>query len=150
MKKESFGKLFAIVAVTGLVGIAPMQAEDDHTPLGKEMDAMSGALKSLRRSVRAKDWEGSAAKMREAQVAVINAMALVPSEIEALKDAKAKAIAISDNKRMLGLVLASFCELEMLFLSDKSDDEKAEKTDEISDVLKDLKKEGHEKYYKEE
>ncbi len=73
------------------------------------------------------------------------ALGLTTTKAPFIEDAKAKAIAIADTKRMIGLSLAAFAELEMAFIN-----EDAEKAEEIIDKLKDLKKEGHEKYYKDE
>lgn len=146
MKTESISKLFALVAVIGVAGFAPTTAKADDTPLGKEMDAISASLKGLRKLKREDDrWTASAALIREGQAACIRSMALVPKEIEDLEDGVAKTKAISDNKRLMGLVLAALCELEVAHLEEDED-----KIEEVTDKLKDLKKEGHEKYYTDE
>ena len=63
-----------------------------------------------------------------------------------LKDgSKEKAKATADYKRLMGLALAGLGELELAYLN-----EDEAKADEVIDKLKDLKKEGHNAYIKEE
>lgn len=143
MKKESLHKLFALIAAAGLVGFAPVvSAEDEEDPLAEHMDNMSGALKSLRRLKRDPErWTKSAAAIAEGAEACIKAMSFVPKEIRALPDGPEKTKALADSRRLMGLTLAHYCELELAFLA-----ENEEKADEIMDKLKDLKSEAHEKY----
>lgn len=147
MKKESLHKLFALVATVGVLGVAPVaQAADDEPPLAEAMDEMSGALKSLRRLARDPErWTKSAEAIRGGVDACIEAMKFVPAEIEAMADGPEKLKAMADSRRLMGLTLAAYCELELAFLA-----EDEAKADEIIEKLKDLKKEAHEKYNKDE
>lgn len=142
MKKETFGKLFALCALVGFVGVAPVVADDDETPLAEQMDTVSGSLKKLR---KAENFEAKAALMRDAQAACIKSMEYLPAMFKDMKDEKEKAKATADFKRLMGLTLAGLGELELAFLN-----EDEEKADEVIDKLKDLKKEGHNAYIEED
>ncbi len=140
---DSIGKLFALWAVLGLVGIAPVVAEDDEdTPLMEEMGDVSSALKGLR---RAENFAEKAELARKGQTATINALKYLPLIFKDITDEKKKVRATADYKRMVGLTFSLFCELELAFL-----DENEEKADEVVDKLKDLKKEGHDTYVEDE
>lgn len=151
MKNESLHKLFALVAAAGLLGSVPLQA--DHHEKGKgpadleeAMDEMSGALKSLRRLKRDPDkWNKSAAAVAAGSKACIAAMSMVPEEVKKMPDGPAKMKALADVRRLMGLTLAGYAELELAFLA--KDQEKA---DAIMDKLKDLKSTAHEAYNKDE
>lgn len=148
MKKESLQKLFALIAVAGFVGFAPVaQAqEDDEDPLAEHMDEISGSLKSLRRLARDPDrWNKSAEAIAKGSQACIKAMSLIPKEIRALPDGPAKTKALADTRRLMGLTLAGLAELELAFLA-----EDEEKADAAIEKLKDIKSEAHEKYNKDE
>ena len=146
MKIESLHKLFALVAAAGMMGFAPVAQAEDETPLGEQMDEMSGALKSLRRLKRDPErWTKSAASVEKGTAACIKAMTLVPTEIADLPAGPAKAKALADSRRLMGLVLAGFAELELAFLA-----EDEEKVEIALDKLKELKGEGHDKYNKDE
>ena len=148
MKKESLHKLFALIAAAGLVGIAPVAhgQDEEEDPLAVAMDDMSGALKSLRRLKRDPDrWNKSAAAIAEGSAAVIKAMPLVPKEIKAMPEGPAKTKALADSRRLMGLTLVGFAELELAFLA--QDEEKVEAA---LDKLKEIKAESHEKYNKDE
>lgn len=144
MKNEMIAKVLALFVLLGSVGVAPVMAEDDkpETPMGEQMDVLSGSLKGLR---RADGFEAKAELARKAQAALIKAMQYQPAIFNDIKDPKAKAVASADFKRLMGLTLAGLGELELAFLNE--DEEKAEA---VADRLKDLKKEGHEAYVKEE
>lgn len=142
MKKETFGKLFALCALIGLVGIAPVAADDDETPLAEQMETVSGSLKKLR---KAEGFEAKAALVRDAQAACVKSLQYLPAMFKDMKDAKAKAKATADYKRLMGLTLAGLGELELAFLN-----EDEAKADEAVDKLKDLKKEGHNAYIEED
>lgn len=147
MKKESLHKLFALVAAAGMMGFAPVaEAADPPKDLEEAMDAMSGSLKSLRRLKRDPErWTKSAAAIAEGSEACIAAMTMIPKEIKDLPDGPAKTKALADSRRLMGLSLAGFAELELAFLA--KDEAKVEAA---LDKLKELKGEGHEKYNKDE
>ena len=83
--------------------------------------------------------------MRLAPMAVIAAMTMIPKEIKALPEGPAKIKALADSRRLMGLTLAGFAELELAFLA--KDEAKVEAA---IDKLKDIKAESHEKYNKDE
>jgi hypothetical protein len=142
MKNETFGKLFALFALVGFAGIAPVAADDDETPLAAQMETVSGSLKKLR---RAENFAEKAELIREAQAACIKSMQFLPAMFKDINDPKEKAKATADYKRLMGLVLSGLGELELAFLN-----EDEEKADEVVDKLKDLKKEGHNAYIEDE
>jgi hypothetical protein len=135
-------KLFALGAMMGLVAVAPVRADDEETPLAEQMEEVSGALKGLR---RAPDFAAKAELARKGQEATLNSLKYLPKMFEGMKDAKEKAKATADYKRMIGLTYSLFAELEMAFLAEDED-----KADEIVDKLKDMKKEGHNAYIEDE
>jgi len=146
MKIESLHKLFALVAAAGIMSFGPVAQAEDESPLGEQMDEMSGALKSLRRLKRDPErWAKSAAAIEKGAQACIKVMTMVPKEIADLPAGPAKAKALADSRRLMGLTLAGFAELELAFLA-----EDEEKVETALDKLKELKGEGHEKYNKDE
>jgi hypothetical protein len=118
--------------------LAPANADDDETPLGKQMETLSGSLKKLR---KAETTEEKVALVLAAQAATIKTLAYLPMIFKDLKDEKEKAKATSGYKMLVGQTYVKLCELEMAYLAGDED-----KADEIKGQLKDLKKEGHEKY----
>jgi bacterioferritin (cytochrome b1) len=102
------------------------------------MDTLSGSLKRLRRV------ETNAERVslvQEAQKAVIKSLEYLPAVFKDIDDEKKKADATADYKMLVGQTYVKLCELEMAYLADDQ-----EKADAIKDQLKDLKKEGHDKY----
>ncbi|GEM_PF-383257 len=142
MRRDTIGRVFAMVLLAGTVAVAPVDAAEEESPLGRQMDEISKALKSLRKLAKSEErWTASAEQMRNAQAACIKAMALVPDRVEKMPAGTGKAKAVADYKRLLGLSLAALCELEVAFLEE---DEK--KVDGLLDEVKNVKKEGHEKF----
>lgn len=129
-------KTLAITSVLGLGMLVPVHADD--TPLAEEMDVLSGSLKKLRKAETAAE---KVDLVHAAQKATIKSLQYSPIVFKDIKDEKEKAKATADYKRLIGLTYAKLCELEMAYLA--GDEEKA---DEIKGELKDLKKDGHEKY----
>ena len=129
-------KALAITSVLGLGMIAPVHADD--TPLAEEMDVLSSSLKKLRKAETAAE---KVDLVHAAQKSTIKSVRYCPMVFKDIKDEKEKAKATADYKRLIGLTYAKLCELEMAYLA--GDEEKA---DEIKGELKDLKKDGHEKY----
>lgn len=129
-------KTLAITFVLGLGMLVPVHADD--TPLAEEMDVLSGSLKKLRKAETAAE---KVDLVHAAQKATIKSLQYSPMVFKDIKDEKEKAKATADYKRLIGLTYAKLCELEMAYLA--GDEEKA---DEIKGELKDLKKDGHEKY----
>ena len=136
-----FAKLTLVpMLMVSLAGSLPAE-DDEESPLGQAMDELSTSLKKLR---RARDFEEKAELVRGGQEACIVSLKYLPVVIEDMPDGPEKAKAVADYKRLMGLTLAAMSELEIAFLSE--DEAKAE---ELVDHLKDLKKEGHEKYEEE-
>ncbi|HAN82233.1 MAG: hypothetical protein L7U83_06205 [Akkermansiaceae bacterium] len=129
-------KTLAITSVLGLGMLVPVHADD--TPLAEEMDVLSGSLKKLRKAETAAE---KVDLVHAAQKSTIKSLQYSPMVFKDIKDEKEKAKATADYKRLIGLTYAKLCELEMAYLA--GDEEKA---DEIKGELKDLKKDGHEKY----
>ena len=129
-------KTLAITSVLGLGMLVPVHADD--TPLAEEMDVLSGSLKKLRKAETAAE---KVDLVHAAQKSTIKSLQYSPMVFKDIKDEKEKAKATADYKRLIGLTYAKLCELEMAYLG--GDEEKA---DEIKGELKDLKKDGHEKY----
>jgi len=121
----------------GMGMLAPVFA-DDETPLGKEMETISGSLKKLR---KAETTEEKVALVHAAQSATVKGLAYLPIIFKDIKDEEEKKKATADYKKMTGELYVKLCELEMAYLD--GDEAKA---DEIKTQLKDLKKEGHRKY----
>ena len=136
MKFNLLIKTFAITSVLGFGMIVPVYADD--TPLAEEMDVLSGSLKKLRKAETAAE---KVDLVHAAQKSTIKSLQYSPMVFKDIKDEKEKAKATADYKRLIGLTYAKLCELEMAYLA--GDEEKA---DEIKGELKDLKKDGHEKY----
>lgn len=136
MKFNLLIKTLAITSVLGLGMIVPVHADD--TPLAEEMDVLSGSLKKLRKAETAAE---KVDLVHAAQKSTIKSLQYSPMVFKDIKDEKEKAKATADYKRLIGLTYAKLCELEMAYLA--GDEEKA---DEIKGELKDLKKDGHEKY----
>jgi len=129
-------KILAVVFVMGLATTAPVVGDD--TPLGKEMDGLSGALKGLR---KAESWAAKVALVQEGQVATLNSLKHLPVMFKYITDLAEKKKATADYKRLIGLTYVGLCELEMAFLAEDED-----KADVAIDNLKELKKEGHRAY----
>ena len=142
MMNVSLGRRVALVALGGLVSWLPVGADEVETPLGEQMEIVSGKLKSLRKLRESEDrWSASAERVREAQKALIKALEFEPALLGEMPDGPEKKKAVADYKRLMGLSLAALCELELAFLN-----EDAEAAERIAERLKDLKKEGHKKY----
>ena len=134
--------LTPITALLMMVGsIAPIRAEEE-TPLAKQMEATSDAMKALAKET---DPVKGAALARESQDSVIKGMALVPAMIEKMPTGAEKAKAIADYRKMMSQAAAIFCDIEIAFIDKKLDEVAKLVTD-----AKALKKKGHEKYIEEE
>ena len=131
-------KTLAFASVLGFGMLSPIHADDDETPLGEQMDVLSGSLKKLRKATTPAE---KVALVHDAQKATLKSLEYLPMIFKDLKDEAAKAKATADYKIMIGQTYVKLCELEMAYLA--GDEEKA---DEIKGQLKDLKKGGHEKY----
>ena len=131
-------KTLACASMMSLGLLTPVHADDDETPLGEQMETLSGSLKKLR---KAETTEEKVGLVHAAQAATIKSLEYLPLIFKDLKDEKEKAKATADYKKMVGSTYVKLCELEMAYLAGDED-----KADEIKDQLKDLKKAGHDKY----
>ena len=131
-------KSLAIATVMGFGMVSPSFADEDETPLAKEMDTVSGSLKGLRKAETTAD---KVALVQAAQKASLKSLEYLPAIFKDVKDAKELAKGTADYKRLVGLSYVALCELELAFLAE--DEAKAE---EIVEKLKELKKEGHQAY----
>jgi hypothetical protein len=137
MKKSFFPMLILAIAT-----VLPAHAEKDHTPLGKEMEAVNDAYKSFRKET---DPAKGAASAREAQEHLLKALTFTPAMLEDEKDPAAKEKATAEYKVMMGKLYVTFCEVESAFIA-----KDLAKVATLSDTIKGEKKEGHGKFIKEE
>lgn len=138
MKLNFSIKSLAIASVMGFGIITPTFADEDETPLAKQMETVSDSLKGLRKAETTAD---KVALVQTAQKSSLKALDYLPMIFKDVKDEKEKAKSTADYKRLVGLSYAALCELELAFL-----EEDEAKVEEITSKLKDLKKEGHKKY----
>ncbi|MEO5712551.1 MAG: cytochrome b562 [Luteolibacter sp.] len=139
MKKQ----LFLFGCALGLT-LVPAKAQDDkeHTPLGKQMESMNDAYKAFRKET---DPVKGAALARDAQQAALKAAAETPALIKDLPEGPDKLKAAVEYRKMMGKLFISLCEVEEAFNNGKVED-----VAKIVASLKDMKKEGHEKFVKED
>jgi len=130
----------SLVVLGAMVFTASAQAQDDETPMTKEMSATSKALKSLRK-IDLNDWDALAKAARDAHTAFLKSMPEVATMVKEMKDGPEKEKALADSRRLMGLCYAALCELELAYLAkDKA------KVAAVMSKIKEVKKEGHEKY----
>ena len=134
-------RLFLGAVALGFLGTASaIAADEEDTPMTKEMKEISTSLKNLRRLDKA-DYAAGAAAVRKAHEATLRSMAYSPSLVKDMPEGPEKEVALADSRRLMGLTYASLCELEIAYL--KKDDELIAK---LSKEWKSLKKEGHKAY----
>lgn len=123
--------------------MVPVNAEEEDTPLGKQMESLNDAFKALNKE---QDPVKGAALARTAQEGILKGISLVPTLItDTIKDAKEKEKAIADYRKMMGETFVIFCKIETAFLENKLDE-----VAKLSTEAKAMKKEGHKKYVEEE
>ncbi len=115
---------------------------DEETPLGTQMESFNDAYKAFRKET---DPEKGAALARDAQQALIKAMAELPEVVTKMPDGSEKAKAAAEYRKMIGRCFVVMCEVEEAFLVGKTDD-----VAELINQLKDMKKAGHDKFMEEE
>ena len=138
MKLHFSLKTVALASVMSLALPVQVHADDDETPLAEEMDTLSGSLKGLRKAETTKE---KVDLVLAAQKATLKSLEYLPMIFKDIKDAAEKAKATADYKKLVGQTYVKLCELEGAYLAGDED-----KADKIKGELKDLKKEGHEKY----
>lgn len=139
MKRPIF--LFGFLAALSLIPLES-RAQEQHTELYKQMEAMNDAYKAFRKET---DPAKGAALAREAQASAIKSLSETPEMVKSIKDPAEKAKAEVQYKKMMSKLVTSLCEVEEAFLAGKIDE-----VEKIVDSLKDQKKEGHEKFVPEE
>jgi soluble cytochrome b562 len=117
-------------------------AEEEETPLGKQMEVMNDAFKGFRRET---DPVKGAAEARIAQEAALKSAAEVPAMLKPMPDGPEKTKALLEYKKMMGKLYISLCEVEEAFLNGKLDE-----VAKIVESLKEQKKAGHDKFVEEE
>lgn len=125
-----------------LLGMTSVMHAEEETPLGKQMEAMNDAYKAFRRET---DPVKGAAMAREAQVAAIKSALETPTLIQEMPDGPEKVKAALEYRKMMAKLLTSLCEVEEAFINGKMED-----VAKIVESLKGQKKEGHDKFIKEE
>lgn len=132
------------VLLTAVVTLTPTSQVrgDEVTPLTEQMEIMDDAYKAFRRET---DPEKGAALAREAQDAILKAIPLVPQLVADIADPAARAKAVVAYKIKTTQLFQIYCDVELAFL--ESDlDAVAEKVKQ----LREMKKEGHDEFMKDE
>ncbi len=117
-------------------------ASADDTPLAKQMEIMNDAYKAMRKE---EDPAKGAALAKEAQDAMVKAIVEVPELVKAMPDGPDKAKASAEYRKMMGTLISSLAEMELAFLNKDMEKVKA-----IVEQMRESKKQGHDKFMKEE
>ena len=122
--------------------LTPARAAEEHTKLEDQMEALDDAFKGFRRET---DAVKGAAAARESQMAALKSAAEVPITLKAMPEGPEKAKALAEYRKMMGKLFVTLCEVEEAFLNGKMDE-----VAKIVDVIKEMKKTGHDKFVEEE
>jgi hypothetical protein len=114
---------------------------EEHTPLGEQMETFNDVYKAIRKE---SDPAKGAALARDAQKEMIKALAETPEVVAKMPEGTAKTKSAAEYRMMIGRVFVSLCEIEVAFL-----DGKTEEVSKIVASLKEMKKEGHDKFMEE-
>ncbi|MEY4244203.1 MAG: hypothetical protein RLZZ245_1788 [Verrucomicrobiota bacterium] len=136
MKKQLF------LMVGGLFMMFTPAMAEEHTELGKQMEAMDDAFKGFRRET---DPVKGAAAAREAQTAALKSTMELPEMLKAMPDSPAKVKATLEYRKMMGKLFVVFCEAEEAFLAGKMEGVAA-----AVNAVKELKKAGHDQFIPED
>jgi hypothetical protein len=120
--------------------VQPSMADD--TPLAKQMDVMNDAYKAMRRET---DPAKGAASARTAQDAMIKSIVELPEMVKGMPEGPEKAKASASYRKMMGNLIATLADMELAFLNNDM-----VKVKEIVESMRDLKKEGHDKFMEED
>jgi hypothetical protein len=120
-----------------LLPITQIQAEED-TPLAKEMESTNDVFKAIKSET---DPLKGAALARDAQASILKSLVFVPAMVEKLPAGNEKLKQIAIYRKMVAQSFVIFCDIEEAFLNNKLDD-----VTKLLDSVKQLKKEGHEKF----
>ena len=133
-------KLLLCGFAASLMFVQPTMADD--TPLAEQMEAMNDAYKAMRRET---DTAKGAALAKEAQVAMVKAITETPELVKAMPDGPDKAKASAEYRKMMGSLISTLASMELAFLDNDLD-----KVKEIVDTMREMKKEGHDKFMEDE
>jgi soluble cytochrome b562 len=123
-----------------LMFVQPSMADD--TPLAKQMEVMNDAYKAMRRE---EDPAKGAALAREAQDAMVKAITETPELVKGMPEGPEKAKASAEYRKMMGGLISTLASMEIAFL-----DKDLAKVKEIVESMRDIKKEGHDKFMEED
>ena len=141
MKLKTLFTLLAAIAIT----VPAVNAADDDTPLGKEMEKLSKALKAVNRNLTdAAQKDANLAKIAEAKAACAAAVKFDPAKT---KDVPAgdKAKFVTEFKASMEEVGKNLDALKAAIAGGKMDDAKA-----LMEKLNGQKKDGHKKFKSED
>ena len=137
MKKH----LLLMSCAIGLLCI-PARAEEEETPLGKQMEVMNDAFKAFRNET---DPVKGATQAREAQQAALRSALEMPEIFKTMPDGPEKAKAVLEYRKMIGKLFVALCEVEEAFVAGKMNEVAT-----IVASIKEMKKTGHDKFMKDE
>jgi soluble cytochrome b562 len=137
-------KKFVIVlsCAVGLLTVPSWAADEKHSALHDQMEAMNDAYKAFRRET---DPVKGATQARLAQQAALKSASEVPELVTAMPEGPEKAKALVSYRMMMGKLFVTLCEVEQAFLNGKIED-----VAKIVDSLKEQKKAGHDKFMDED
>jgi len=118
-------------------------ASADDTPLAKQMEIMNDAYKAMRKDDI--DPAKGATLAREAQDAMVKAIAEIPELVKAMPDGPDKAKASAGYRKMMGTLISTLADMELAFLN-----KDLVKVKTIVEQMKESKKQGHDKFMKED
>lgn len=125
---------------TALMFVQPALADD--TPLAKQMEAMNDAYKAMRRET---DPAKGADLARQAQDAMVKGIVELPAMVKEMPEGPDKAKASAEYRKMMGSLIATLAEMELAFLNNDM-----KKVAEIVEAMREVKKNGHDKFMEEE
>jgi soluble cytochrome b562 len=134
-------KLLILGCAMCLMGPVFAADDDDHTPLGKQMEIFNDAYKAFRKET---DPVKGAEQVREAQQAVLKGMGELPSMLTKMPDGRDKQMAAARFRKMMGHLFVTLSEVEEAFLAGKTDE-----VARLVETLKEMKKAGHDKFMEE-
>ena len=140
IRNMSTMKLILYGLAATLMFVQPSMADD--TPLAEQMDAMNDAYKAMRRET---DPAKGAALAREAQDAMVKGIVELPEMVKGMPEGPEKAKASASYRKMMGNLIATLADMELAFLNNDM-----AKVKEIVESMRDMKKEGHDKFMDED
>jgi hypothetical protein len=131
--------IFGLALVATLCLSQPLVGQEDkkETPLGKQMEAMNDAFKAIRKEA---DPAKGATLARTAQDALLKSLVETPKVIADLPEAE-RAKASANYRTLIGKAFVTFSEIEEAFIA-----KDLEKVKTLVEGVRDLKKQGHDKY----